>query len=137
MVAPLRTPSPPPLENVPGPTSPPERPRPEDFVPLKASVLEILMALAETPLHGYGILQRVRERTKGRVRLDTGPLYRRMKRLLEDGLVEETGSPEEGEEADDRRRYYTLTALGRAALTLEANRLAELVARQRALGLTR
>ncbi|MEQ9569068.1 MAG: helix-turn-helix transcriptional regulator [Longimicrobiales bacterium] len=112
-----------------------DRPRPHDFVPLKASVLEILMALAETPLHGYGILQRVRERSEGRVELETGPLYRRMKRLLDDGLVAETDEPDHVEDGDERRRYYTLTDLGRRVLALEADRLAGLVARQRALGL--
>ncbi len=112
-----------------------QRVDPHDFVPLKASVLEILMALAETPLHGYGILQRVRERSQGRVELETGPLYRRMKRLLDDGLVAETDEPEHVEDGDDRRRYYTLTDLGRDVLALEARRLAGLVARQRALGL--
>ena len=112
-----------------------DRPRPQDFVPLKPSVLEILMALAETPLHGYGILQRVRERSEGRVELETGPLYRRLKRLLDDGLVAETDEPDDVDDPDDRRRYYTLTALGREVLALEASRLADLVSRQRALGL--
>lgn len=110
-------------------------PRPHEFVPLKATVLEILMALAETPLHGYAILQRVRERSDGRVELETGPLYRRMKRLLDDGLVAETDEPDDVEDGDERRRYYTLTDLGREVLALEADRLAQLVARQRALGL--
>lgn len=112
-----------------------QRSDPRAFVPLKASVLEILMALAETPLHGYGVIQRVRERSQGRVELETGPLYRRMKRLLDDGLVAETDEPDHVEDGDERRRYYTLTALGREVLALEAHRLAGLVARQRALGL--
>jgi DNA-binding PadR family transcriptional regulator len=113
-----------------------DRPDPAGFLPLKPSVLEILMALAETPLHGYGILQRVRERSKGRVELETGPLYRRMKRLLDDGLVMEADEPDDVDDPDERRRYYTLTRLGREVLELEAERLAALVARQRALGLS-
>lgn len=110
---------------------------PEDFVPLKAAVLEILLALTESPLHGYAILQRVRERTEGRIRLETGPLYRHMKRLLEDGLVEEAEDPSPNEGGDDRRRYYALTPQGRAVISLEGERMADLVAHQRALGLIR
>lgn len=108
---------------------------PHDFVPLKAAVLEILLALTEAPLHGYAILQRVRERTEGRIRLETGPLYRHLKRLLENGLVSEAEGPSPDGGGDDRRRYYTLTGLGRAVLSLEGERMADLVAHQRALGL--
>ncbi len=128
--SPLPRPCPVPKTAAPGP-----EPTPEDHVPLKAAVLEILLALAEPPLHGYAILQRVRERTGGRIRLQTGPLYRHLKRLLEDGLVAEAEGPGPEEGGDERRRYYTLTPLGRAVLSFEGERMADLVARQRALGL--
>lgn len=113
----------------------PRSPDPLEFVPLKAAVLEILLALGETPLHGYAILQQVRDRSGGRVVLETGPLYRHLKRLLDDGLVVETDEPETVQDGDDRRRYYTLTALGREVLAVEGRRLSGLVQRGRDLGL--
>lgn len=107
---------------------------PGDFVPLKPAVLEILLALAEAPLHGYGILARIREAPDGGVQLETGPLYRHLKRLLDDGLVNEASAPAGETDRDERRRYYELTALGREVLSLEGRRLSELVERGRALG---
>lgn len=107
---------------------------PERFVPLKPASLEILMVLAEQPLHGYGILQSVQERSGGRIRLETGPLYRRLRQLLDAGLVVETEEPADAVGSDDRRRYYDLTSLGKEVLALEATRLSELVSRGRRLG---
>ena len=109
-------------------------PPPSDFVPLKPAVLEILLALAEAPLHGYGILARIREAPDSGVHLETGPLYRHLKRLLDDGLVLETEAPADEAESDERRRYYALSPLGREVLSLEGRRLSEVVARGRALG---
>ena len=70
-----------------------------------------------------------------RVRLQTGPLYRHLARLLDDGLVAEVDGS--GEDADDRRRTYALTPFGREVLALEGERLAAIVARGRALGVIR
>ena len=97
-------------------------------------VFHVLLALVEGPLHGYGILQAVRERSEGRIRLQTGPLYRHLTKLLGEGLVEESSArPEE----DDARRsaYYRLTSLGRTVVSAEAQRLAGLVSVTQQLGL--
>jgi len=104
------------------------------FIPLKPVVFEIVVTLAHQTRHGYAILRDVRTRSGGQVKLETGPLYRHLKRLLDDGLVEETGGPEEGESSDKRRRYYGLTELGRAVLAAEGRRLAETVEHAQALG---
>ena len=109
----------------------PEHPTAEAYLPLKPVVFEILLSLATTPRHGYGVLQHVRERSGGRIRLETGPLYRHLKRLLDDGLV---GEVEGDEDDDERRRYYALTDLGRAVVHAEGRRLAALVERVRSLG---
>ena len=109
-------------------------PTPNDFVPLKPAVLEILLALAEAPLHGYAILSSIREAPESGVNLETGPLYRHLKRLLDDGLVAEADAPDEGADRDERRRYYAVTPLGREVLALEGRRLSDVVARGRALG---
>jgi DNA-binding PadR family transcriptional regulator len=89
------------------------------------SPLHILLALLDGPTHGYGILQHVRARSDGRVRLGTGSLYRHLGRLIDAGLVAEAEPPA----GDDARRsaYYRLSPRGRAALAAERDRLAALV----------
>ena len=116
------------------PTTPKVEIQPERFIPLKPVILEIVMSLAQGDRHGYAILRDVRTRSVGRMKLETGPLYRHLKRLLDDGLVEETDGSAEGESSDKRRRYYGLTALGRAVLAAEGQRLARAVEHAQALG---
>jgi DNA-binding PadR family transcriptional regulator len=90
------------------------------MTPLKPADLYILLALAQSPLHGYGIMKQVERESSGGVRLELGSLYRLLARLLEAGLIEET-------DGDDRRRYYRISRLGRRALKSEAERMAGLV----------
>jgi len=106
----------------------------ERFIPLKPVVFGIMMSLAEQERHGYAILSDVRTRSGGRLKLETGPLYRHLKRLLDEGLVQETEETEASESSDKRRRYYALTELGRAVLAAEAQRLAQAVEHAQALG---
>ncbi len=75
---------------------------PVDHLPLKPVDLEILLALAETELHGYGLVQAVAEHTNQLIVLDPGNLYRVIKRLLETGLVGESGA-RAANEAGERR----------------------------------
>jgi len=94
--------------------------------PLAAVPLHILLSLAGGPLHGYGILQDVRERSDGTVRLGTGSLYRHLSKLIAAGLVAEGQSQAS---ADPRRSStYRLTARGRQALATERDRAAALLA---------
>ncbi len=103
---------------------------PAGLLPLSEAVFELLLALADAERHGYAIMQEVEARTGGRVRLGPGTLYGAIKRLREDGLVEEV----EGREgdADERRRTYRLTAFGREVAALEARRLERLLEAARA-----
>ncbi len=73
------------------------------------------------PRHGYGIILDVAARTDGALRLGTGTLYTAIARLLALALVAETGR------ADERRRFYRLTSLGRSVLHAETSRLEVLV----------
>src|SRR5690349_13149923 len=99
---------------------------PEDFLPLKPHWFHVLLSLADSEQHGYGIMQEVLERTGGKVRLWPATLYGTLKRLIDADLIEE--SARRPSAADDpRRRYYRLTALGRRVLTAESRRLEELV----------
>jgi DNA-binding PadR family transcriptional regulator len=114
-------------------------PTPTDIdrhLPLKPVVFHILLALAERDAHGYGVIQAVRERSDGRIQLQTGPFYRHLKKLIDDGLVEE--SPDRPADDDPRRgAYYRLTTPGREVLAAEADRLALLVSASEALGVRR
>jgi DNA-binding PadR family transcriptional regulator len=111
-------------------------PKPESFLPLKPDVLLILLALGDTPAHGYGIIRDVEARSDGDVVLQTGALYRSLKRLLSDGLIAECAAPPDADRDDGRRRYYRLTHLGAAVRTAEVERMSRLVraARLTALG---
>jgi DNA-binding PadR family transcriptional regulator len=97
------------------------------FLPLKSNWFHILLSLAAEEQHGYGIMQEVFERTSGKVRLWPATLYGSLKRLIEAGLIEESAERPAPEMDDARRRYYRLTALGRAVLDAESQRLEDLV----------
>jgi DNA-binding PadR family transcriptional regulator len=101
--------------------------RPEDHLPLKSDVLLILLALADRPLHGYAIIRDVEARSAGQVRLQTGALYRTLRRLLQDGFISERPAPRGADSSDERRRYYEPTRLGRGVLDAELARMARLV----------
>jgi DNA-binding PadR family transcriptional regulator len=100
--------------------------------PLSSAVWHVLLALADQERHGYAIMREVAERTSGRTRLGPGTLYGTLKRLLEQGLVEESGERPDPALDDERRRYYRLTPLGRRVAEDEAQRLAEMVRLARA-----
>jgi DNA-binding PadR family transcriptional regulator len=103
------------------------------LLPLPPAVFHILVSLAAREAHGYAIMQEVAERAG--VRLGPGTLYTAIRRLLEDGLVAECRSTRDDDRDDPRRRYYRLTAYGRAAARAEAARLNDLVRQARTLGL--
>ena len=69
----------------------------------------------------------VLERTNGTVRLWPSTLYGSLKRLISDGLIEESDERPARELDDARRRYYRLTRLGRTVLDLECERLQAMV----------
>lgn len=102
---------------------------------MTAAVFHILTVLAQGDQHGYAILQAVRERSGGRIRLGPGTLYRSIQQMLEDGLIEELRERDRPADVDERRRYYRITREGRNAARTEAQRLADLVDLARASGL--
>ena len=104
---------------------------PSTFLPLTPAVFEILLALAESDLHGYAIMQAVERRSEGTVKLLPGTLYRALDRLLDSGLVKER--PRSSGAVDPRRRSYNLTPLGRRVLVAEAKRLEDQVRAARRL----
>ena len=100
---------------------------PRSVLPLTPAVMQILLALADGERHGYGIMREVEDRTGGGVRLGPGTLYGAVKRMLADGLIEESGERSDPEMDDQRRRYYRITDFGRRVAGAEAERLAGLV----------
>lgn len=76
--------------------------------------MAVLLALADGEKHGYAIMQEARAHTP----MGPGTLYGTLDRMLEAGLVRETGLSE-----DERRRYYQITALGRKSVAAEMARL--------------
>jgi DNA-binding PadR family transcriptional regulator len=94
---------------------------------LTPAVFHILLALADRERHGYGIMQDIAARTDGAMRMGPGTLYGSIKRMLADGLIEESGERPDPELDDERRRYYRLTDLGRRVLRTEALRLEQLL----------
>lgn len=108
-------------------------PDPAAFLPLRPVEFQILLSLAGEERHGYGIVQDAEERTGEAESWGLGTLYRALRRLVEQELIEPSArraSESEGE----RRNYYRITPLGRRVVTAEASRLETLVRAARASG---
>jgi DNA-binding PadR family transcriptional regulator len=99
---------------------------------LKPAALYVLLALADRDLHGYAVMQVVRDMSGGRVPLRTGSFYRHLSQLLGAGLVAEAAARRAP--VDPRRGAdYHLTARGRQVLERERRHMAGLVAAMDAL----
>src|ERR1700752_4497059 len=103
----------------------------DSLLPLPAAVFHILVALADRDRHGYSIMQDVAARTEGKVRLSAGTLYSAVRRMLEQGLIDELRDSPDPASADERRRYYSLTRLGREVALAEARRRTEMLSQAR------
>jgi DNA-binding PadR family transcriptional regulator len=62
----------------------------KQFLPLKTNWFHIMLSLVGREQHGYGIMQEVLERTHDQVRLWPATLYGALKRLIEEGIIEES-----------------------------------------------
>ena len=96
-------------------------------VPLPPAWFHLLLALTGGERHGYALMQDIAAESDGALRLGPGTLYGAIKRLLELGLVEESGRRPDPALDDERRRYYRLTQAGTRVLTAEAARHDRLV----------
>jgi DNA-binding PadR family transcriptional regulator len=100
---------------------------PEQLLPLATTVFHILVALADRERHGYAIMQDIAARTDDKMRLSPGTLYGSIKRMLEQGLIQESDERPDPELDDERRRYYRITERGRRVAGAETERLSKLV----------
>ena len=84
---------------------------------MKTHFFHVLLALAEESRHGSGIMREVMELTGGEVRLWPVKLYSTLEELSVHGWIEELkGDSEHPEGKCRKRRYYRITAEGRASL---------------------
>ena len=95
---------------------------------LTPAAFQILLALAGGERHGYDILLAIARESGGALRLGPTTLYRTIRTLLKDGLIEEADERPDPALDDQRRRYYRLTPAGREAARAETERLRRLVA---------
>ena len=98
-----------------------------DLLPGTLDML-ILKAVSLKPLHGYGVLLRIRQISGDALDIPQGSLYPALYRLEHQGLI----AADWGQSENNRRaKYYTLTAAGRRRLRQETagwNRLVSAIA---------
>ena len=87
--------------------------------PMSEAMYYILLALLH-PVHGYGVMQRVRELSGGRLVLGPGTLYGILTRMHTEGYIRL-------ESAEGRRKVYAITEAGTHALLEEYRRLKTMV----------
>src|ERR1700761_4894512 len=96
--------------------------------PLSPATLHILLALAKSDLHGYGIIKEVAHNSEGHYKLGPGTLYDNLKKLMVAGWVADAPAPaspkrKSAQVKEDDRRVFALTKEGRDTLTAEVERL--------------
>ena len=102
---------------------------PEQHLPLRPVEFQVLVSLSQGDRHGYAILQEVEDGEEARAVPGLATLYRAILRLEKDALIArvENGTADRADPADERRRVYSLTPLGKAVVDAEALRLAPMV----------
>lgn len=94
-------------------------------VPGTLELLVLRTLAAQSPLHGFAILDWIRETTNDVLLVEDGALYPALRRMEKRGWLSSAwGISEKGR----RARYYELTAKGRKALAKEAARWESYVA---------
>ncbi len=93
--------------------------------PLTPATFHILLSLTHEAAHGYHIKRMVEERTNGAVLLGAGTLYAGIRRMTNDGLIEETDPLRDAGDVEPgpRRRFYAITPRGTEVLEGEIARL--------------
>jgi DNA-binding PadR family transcriptional regulator len=101
--------------------------QPKRVPPISRTAMHVLIAIGPEERHGYAIMREIERMTEGATRLGPGGVYTTIKRLLDDGLIEESDERPDPDLDDQRRRYYRLTPTGRAVAAAEVRRLENLV----------
>lgn len=85
------------------------------YLPLTEATYYIMLSLVE-PLHGYGVMQKVKEISRGTVKVGPGTLYGVFSTLEKEGLIVKVRE-------EERRKCYSLTAKGQKVLIGQIERL--------------
>jgi len=101
---------------------------PKPVPALTPTSFHILLALAEGPLHGYGIMQCLHE---AGLRVGPGTVYGALSRMQQSGWVEEA-SAERARGPSGHRQRYALTSLGLDVFRADARRLVRVADQVRA-----
>lgn len=88
------------------------------YVPMTETGYYILLCLQQE-MHGYSVVQRVEELTKGEIRLSPGTMYGSLSKMEKDGLIRFVRE-------EDKRKLYVITKLGMEVLELEKKRIRRL-----------
>lgn len=97
-------------------------------LPMHPDSFRILVILRGGERHGYALVKELEMDAARPGTVLPANLYRRIRTLLEQGLIEESTQRPDPEEDDQRRRYFALTAVGEAVARAEARRLQRLLA---------
>ncbi len=97
----------------------------QDYLPLSETSLFILLSLATSPKHGYGIIKEVEAMSEQRVILATGTLYSALRRMLDDGWIDRVKDIP-SDDSFRERKLYQLSDLGRRILEAETERIQKL-----------
>lgn len=88
---------------------------PSKYLPLSETTFYTMISLVE-PMHGYALMQKVKEISQGMVQIGAGTLYTIFATLEKEGLIEMVSEA-------DRRKTYALTPRGKQVLLLQIRRL--------------
>ena len=97
--------------------------------------VQILLALSDKQLHGYAIIREVERLSDGALSLSASTLYAALRRMLAEGLIEETEERPVPELDDERRRYVTLTTKGSQVLRAEVRQIDQMARMARLKGI--
>lgn len=85
------------------------------YLPLTEATYYVMLSLVE-PLHGYGVMQKVKEISKETVKIGPGTLYGVFSTLEKEELIVKIGE-------EERRKIYMLTPKGQQVLIGQIERL--------------
>lgn len=104
-----------------------DRHDPRELLPIKPIVFQIILLLVDGERHGWSIAKELEKRLDDGKKTLPGNLYRTLRTMLMQHLIEESDRRPDPELDDERRRYYRLTEFGVEVGRLEARRLEHLV----------
>lgn len=96
------------------------------YVPMTETSFYILLCL-QTPGHGYGIVQEVKQMTAGELVLAPGTMYGSLSKMEKDGLIRFLRE-------EEKRKLYVITPLGKEVLEIEKKRIERLYRNLKEMG---